>query len=302
MKIAVTGASGLIGGALLPALRADGHEVVQLVRRTPRLADEHRWDPQHHRIDSTVLADVDAVINFSGAPIRPRPFTSGYKERLLTSRLDATTTISEALAAALAADPDRPRVLLSASAVGYYGDTGSRTVTETDPAGSDFLAQVCAQWEAATAPAEAAGVRVVHLRTGLVLDRSAMLVKVLGIVFRFGLGGRMGNGRQYWPWISLTDEIGAIRHLLTADVSGPVNLTGPAPVTNAEFTKELGRQLHRPTPLPVPAVALTLALGEFGRSSVVGGQRALPVRLQESGYAFTHTDLASALRAALSRA
>jgi uncharacterized protein len=141
----------------------------------------------------------------------------------------------------------------------------------------------------------------VHLRTGLVLDRSAMLVKVLGTVFRFGLGGRMGNGRQYWPWISLADEIGAIRHLLTADVSGPVNLTAPAPVTNTDFTRELGRQLHRPTALPVPAIALTLALGEFGRSSVVGGQRALPVRLQESGYEFTHTDLAPALRAALSK-
>jgi uncharacterized protein (TIGR01777 family) len=300
MRIAITGASGLIGSALLPALRADGHEVIQLVRRTPRTAAEHRWDPQHHRIDASVLADVDAVINFAGAPIRPRPFTRGYKERLLTSRLDATTTISAALAAAATADPGRPRVLLSASAVGYYGDTGSRTVTETDPAGADFLAQVCAKWEGATAAADAAGIRVVHLRTGLVLDRSAMLVKVLGTVFRFGLGGRMGNGRQYWPWISLTDEIGAIRHLLTADVSGPVNLTGPDPVTNADFTRELGRQLHRPTPLPVPAVALTLALGEFGRSSVVGGQRALPVRLQESGYEFTHTDLASALRAALS--
>ena len=301
MKIAITGASGLIGGALLPALRADGHEVIQLVRRTPRTAEEHRWDPQHHRIDPALLADVDAVINLAGAPIRPRPFTSGYKQRLVSSRLDATRTVSAAMAAAAAAEPDRRRVLLSASAVGFYGDTGSRTVTEQDPAGSDFLAQLCAQWEGATAAAEAAGIRVAHLRSGLVLDRSAMLLQVLGPIFRLGLGGRMGNGRQYWPWISLVDEIGAIRHLLTADVTGPVNLTGPKPVTNGEFTAEVGRQLHRPTVLPVPSFALKLALGEFGRSSVVGGQRALPVRLQESGYQFTHEDLPSALRAALAR-
>jgi uncharacterized protein len=300
LKIAVSGSSGLIGGALLPALRADGHEVFTLVRRTPRAADEHRWAPQHRRIDAALLADVNAVINLGGTPIRPRPFTAGYKNRLLQSRLDATTTLSEALAVAVRNEPARQRVLLSASAVGYYGDTGERTVTEEDPPGRDFLAQLCAQWEAATAAAEAAGVRVVHLRTGLVLGRSAMLVRVLGTVFRLGLGGRMGNGRQYWPWISLDDEVGAIRHLLTADVSGPVNLTAPTPVTNADFTRELGRQLHRPTPFPVPAIALTLALGEFGRSSVVGGQRALPVRLQEFGYEFRHTDLASALRAALS--
>lgn len=301
MKVAVSGASGLIGGALLPALRSDGHEVLTLVRRTPRTADEHRWDPQHRRIDPALIADVDAVINLGGTPIRPRPFTAGYKERLLCSRLDATTTISEALAAAAADDPDRPRVLLSASAVGYYGDTGARTVTERDPAGTDFLAQLCAQWEAATGPAEAAGVGVVHLRTGLVLDRRAMLVQILGRVFRLGLGGRMGSGRQYWPWISLADQIGAIRHLLTADVSGPVNLTGPAPATNAEFTRELARQVHRPAVLPVPAFAINLALGEFGRSSVTAGQRAMPVRLEESGYRFTHPDLASALRAATTR-
>jgi len=301
VKIAVSGASGLIGGALLAALRADGHEVLTLVRRTPRTVDEHRWDPQHRRIDPGLLADVDAVINLGGTPIRPRPFTAGYKERLLRSRIDATTTISEALAVAVAADPGRPRVLLSASAVGYYGDTGSRTVTEQDPAGEDFLAQVCAKWEAATAPAEAAGVRVVRLRTGLVLDRKAMLMQILGRVFRLGLGGRMGSGQQYWPWISLTDVIGAVRHLLTTDVSGPVNLTGPAPVTNAEFTRELARQVHRPAVLPVPGFAINLALGEFGRSSVTAGQRALPARLEESGYRFTHPDFVSALRAATAR-
>jgi uncharacterized protein len=301
LKIAVSGASGLIGGALLPALRADGHEVLTLVRRTPRTVDEHRWDPQHRRIDPMLLADVDAVINLGGTPIRPRPFTAGYKERLLRSRIDATTTISEALAAAVAADPGRPRVLLSASAVGYYGDTGSRPVTEQEPAGEDFLAQLCAQWEAATAPAEAAGVRVVRLRTGLVLDRKAMLMQILGRVFRLGLGGRMGSGQQYWPWISLTDVVGAVRHLLNTDVSGPVNLTGPAPVTNAEFTRELARQVHRPAVLPVPGFAINLALGEFGRSSVTAGQRALPARLEESGYRFTHPDFVSALRAATSR-
>ena len=302
MKIAVSGASGLIGNALLPALRGDGHDVLVLVRRTPRTADEHRWDPQHRRIDPALLRDVDAVINLGGTPIRPRPFTAGYRERLLTSRVDATTTISQALATAAATDPGRPRVLLSASAVGYYGDTGSRTVTEDDPPGEDFLAQVCTQWEAATAPAADAGVRVVRMRTGLVLGRSAMLTQVLGTVFKVGLGGRMGSGEQYWPWISLADQVGAMRHLLTADVSGPVNLTGPHPATNAQFTRELARQVHRPAVLPVPGFAIKLALGEFGRSSILAGQRAMPVRLEESGYRFTHPDLPSALKAALTSA
>src|SRR3954462_14688712 len=218
MKIAVTGSTGLIGSALVPLLRDDGHEVLRLVRRTPRTADEHRWDPHHRRVDPARLADVDAVVNLAGPPIRPRPWTAGYKQQLLDSRIDSTTTVSEALAAAAASDPGRRRVLVSASAVGFYGDTGDRTVDESAPAGSDFLAQLCVRWEAATSPAEAAGVRVVLLRTGLVLDRSAMLMQVMGQIFRLGLGGRLGDGRQYWPWISLTDEVGAIRHLLTADV------------------------------------------------------------------------------------
>jgi uncharacterized protein len=301
MKIAVTGASGAIGSALVPALRADGHEVIRLVRRTPRTADEHRWDPQHRRIDPSVLADVDAVINLAGEPIRPRPWTQTYKQRLLDSRVDSTATISEALAEASTADPGRLRVLLSGSAVGYYGDTGDRTVTEDAPAGDDFLAEICRQWESSTAPAAEAGVRVVHLRTGLVLGRDVLLMKVLGLVFRAGLGGRLGSGRQYWPWISLTDEVGAIRHLLSADVTGPVNLTGPAPVTNAEFTATFGQVVHRPTLLAVPGFAISTALGEFGRSSVLSGQRALPAKLTASGFHFAHPDLGSALRAALGR-
>jgi uncharacterized protein (TIGR01777 family) len=302
MKIAVTGASGLIGSALVPALRADGHEVLRLVRRTPRTADEHRWDPQHRRIDPALLRDVDAVVNLAGTPIRPRPFTAAYRQAVLTSRTDSTRTVSEALATAVAEEPGRPRVLLSASAVGYYGDTGDRVVDEQAPPGEDFLARVCVQWEEATGPAADAGVRVATLRTGLVIDRGAMLVKVLGTVFRAGLGGRMGSGRQFWPWISLADEIGAIRFLLTADqVSGPVNLTGPEPVPNADFVRDLAAAVHRPAVLPVPGVAIRLALGEFGRSSVLAGQRAVPARLQAAGYRFTHADLPSALGAALAR-
>ncbi|SHH18535.1 TIGR01777 family oxidoreductase [Geodermatophilus nigrescens] len=302
MKIAVTGASGLIGSALVPALREDGHEVIRLVRRTPRTADEHRWDPQHRRIDAAVLADVDAVVNLAGTPIRPRPFTASYKRDLLASRVDSTTTISEALATAAAVDPSRPRVLLSASAVGYYGDTGDRVTDEQAPPGDDFLARVCVEWEAATRPATDAGVRVVTLRTGLVIDRGAMLVRILGTVFRLGLGGRMGSGRQYWPWVGLADEIGAIRFLLTADgVRGPVNLTGPEPVPNAEFVRELAAAVHRPAVLPVPAFAIRAGLGEFGRSSVLAGQRAVPAALQAAGYRFTHATLSSALHQALAR-
>lgn len=301
MKIAVTGASGLIGGALVEALRSDGHDVLKLVRRTPRTADEHRWDPQHRRIDPALLSDVDAVVNLAGEPIRPRPWTRAYKERLLTSRLDSTITVSEALARLAAEDPDRRRVLLSASAVGYYGDTGDRLIDESAPPGSDFLAGLCARWEATTAPAEEAGVRVVLLRTGLVIGRGALLMQVLGLLFRAGLGGRLGSGRQYWPWISLADEVDAIRFLLTSDLSGPVNLTAPTPVTNAEFTRELGRVVRRPTVLPVPAFVLSTALGEFARSSVLGGQRASSERLTSAGFTFTHTRVESALRAALAR-
>lgn len=301
MKTAVTGSSGLIGTELVRTLRAEGHEVVRLVRRTPRTADEHRWDPQLHRIDPAVLADVDAVVNLAGVGVGDKRWTDSYKREVLASRVHSTATISQALADAAAADPGRPRTLLSASAVGWYGDGGDRVLDETSPAGSDFLARVCVQWEASTAAAEAAGVRVAHLRTGLVLGDGGLMGRVAPL-FRFGLGGRLGSGRQWWPWISLRDEVDAIQFLLTADVSGPVDLTGPQPVTNAEFTRVLGRVLSRPTVLAVPGVALKLALGEFGEVGVLAGQRAVPAVLEREGFTFTHRDVESALRAALGRA
>lgn len=300
MKIAVAGASGLIGSALLPALRGDGHEVVQLVRRTPRTSEEHRWDPQHRRIDPAVLQDVDAVVNLAGVGVGERRWNEKHKQAVLTSRVDTTTTLSEALAGLAAADPDRSRVLLNASGVGWYGDTGDRVIDESAPPGDDFLAEVCVAWEGATRPAADAGVRVARLRTGLVLARGGLLGRLLPI-FRAGLGGRLGSGRQYMPWISLDDEVAAIRFLLTSPVSGPVNLCGPAPVTNAEFTAALGRVLHRPAVLVVPPPALWVALGEFARVGALAGQRALPAALTAAGFRFTHTDVESALRAVLAR-
>lgn len=300
MKIAVAGASGMIGRPLLAALRADGHEVLQLVRRTPRTADEHRWDPQHRRIDDALLADVDAVINLAGVGVGDRRWTDRHKQAVLSSRVDSTATISQAFADAAAKDPARRRVLLNASAVGFYGDTGDRIVDEAAAAGSDFLAQVCVEWEAATEPAIAAGIRVMMLRTGLVIGRGGLLARLLPI-FRLGLGGRLGSGRQYMPWISQADEVAAIQFLLDSDLAGPVNLTAPAPVTNAEFTSTLGHVLHRPAVLVVPAPALRIALGEFADVGALAGQRAVPSKLVKAGYPFVHTDLESALRAVVDR-
>jgi uncharacterized protein (TIGR01777 family) len=296
VKVAVTGSSGMIGSRLVASLRGDGHEVVRLVRRAPANPDELRWDPANRRLDPAVLADVDAVVNLAGAAILPRPWTASYKQRLIDSRVVSTATVSEALAAA---DPGRRRVLLSGSAVGYYGDTGDRVVDESGPPGDDFLASLCVRWEAATAPAEQAGVRVAHLRTGLVLGHDALMVRILGTIFKAGLGGRLGSGRQYWPWVALDDEVGAMRFLLTADVEGPVNLTAPSPATNEEFTRALGSVVHRPTVAPVPGFVLKAALGEFARSSILGGQRAVPARLLAAGYRFEQPDLDGALRAAL---
>ncbi len=293
MKIAVTGSSGLIGSALVPALREDGHTVLRLVRRPPAGADELRWDPPTRTLDPAALSGVDAVVNLAGVGIGDRRWTAARKRAVLASRVDATETVAAAVAAA---DP-RPRALLSASAIGWYGDTGDSTVDESAPAGQDYLADLCRRWEAATRTAAEAGVRVAHLRSGLVCGRGGLLGRLLPLA-RFGLAPPLGSGRQWWSWISLADEVGAIRHVLGADgIAGPVNLTGPEPVTNREFTRTLGRVLHRPVVLPpVPRVALRLAIGEFADVGVVAGQRVLPRVLQETGYRFRHETVEQALR------
>lgn len=292
MKIGITGASGLIGTALVPALRAAGHDVVRFVRHPAEAVDERRWDGSH--LEPDALADLGAVVHLAGAGVGDKRWTASYKKEVLESRVAGTTAVARAVAAA------GTPVLLSASAVGWYGDTGDRLTDESGPPGQGFLAEVCAQWEAATGPADRTA-RVAHLRTGIVLSaRGGALAKQLP-VFKAGLGAPLGSGRQWLSWIALQDEVAAIVHLLTADVAGPVNLVAPAPVTNREFTKALGKALHRPTaPVAVPGVALRALLGQFAEEGVLIGQRLAPRVLQDSGFAFAHPDLGPALAAALS--
>lgn len=293
MKVAVTGASGLIGSALVPVLREAGHDVVRLVRRATRSAEEIRWDPAQRRLDPTALSDVDGVIHLAGAGVADRRWSDKRKAAILDSRVDGTTTIAIAIADA---DP-RPRVLVSGSAVGWYGDGGDRVLTEDAPSGQGFLAEVVQRWEAATAPARDAGTRVVHARTGLVLSAKGGLLGRLLPLFKLGLGGRVGSGKQYWPWISLADEVRAMVFLLDNDISGPVNLTGPEPVTNAAFTKAAGAVLHRPTVAAVPAIAIKALLGaQMAEEIALFGQRAVPQVLTGAGFAFSHPTIESALR------
>jgi uncharacterized protein (TIGR01777 family) len=291
MKIVVSGASGLIGRPLVARLRGDGHDVVQLVRREPRSAHEVRWDPATGHLDPSALEGVEGAVNLSGAGVGDKRWSSGYKRVIRDSRVDSTRTLATALAAL---DP-LPSVLLNGSAIGYYGDRGDTELTEQSSAGDGFLAGVVVEWEAATRPAEDAGVRTAHLRTGLVMSRKGGAFGRLFPLFRLGLGGRLGSGSMWWSWITLEDEVAAITHLLTHDVSGPVNLTGPRPVTNAEFTKALGRAMHRPAPFAVPTLALRAGLGEFA-DEVTSSQRVLPHVLLDSGFTFSHQDVDSACR------
>ncbi|GHD40159.1 epimerase [Streptomyces mirabilis] len=294
-RIAIAGASGLIGSALTRSLTADGHEVVRLVRRAPRGKDEVRWDPDGQRIDAAGLAGCAAVVNLAGAGVASRRWTEAYKRKILDSRVRGTAT----LAAAVASLDERPRVFVNGSAIGFYGETGDRVVDESAPPGEGFLPSVCVAWEGAAAPAREAGVRTVFARTGLVVAREGGAWGKLFPLFRAGLGGRMGDGRQYWSYISLHDEVAAIRHLIdTSSLSGPVNLTAPTPLTNREITEAMGRVLHRPTVFPTPAPLLRLALGDMS-GDILGSQRVHPTRLLSSGFTFTFPSIEGALRAAL---
>ncbi|MEI5100149.1 TIGR01777 family oxidoreductase [Streptomyces sp. PmtG] len=294
-RVALAGASGLIGSALARSLAADGHEVVRLVRRAPSARDEVRWDPKGGRVDAAGLAGCTAVVNLAGAGVGDRRWSAAYKRELRDSRVLGT----RALAAAAAALDEPPRVFLNGSAIGYYGETGDRAVDESAPAGAGFLPSMCVEWEAAARPVQEAGVRTVFARSGLVVARGGGAWGRMFPLFKAGLGGRLGSGRQFWSFIALRDEVAALRHLLARDdLSGPFNLTAPQPVTNREVTAAMGRALHRPTVCTAPEPVLRVVLGEMA-GDVLGSQRVLPARLLESGFTFAHPTVDEAVRAAL---
>ncbi|MFZ3469826.1 TIGR01777 family oxidoreductase [Streptomyces sp. 4.24] len=295
MRIAVTGATGLIGSALGRSLKADGHEVVRFVRREPAAADEARWDPARGYVDPAGLAGCDAVVHLAGAGVGDHRWTDAYKREIRDSRVKGTA----AMASAVAAMAEPPSVFVCGTAIGYYGDTGETPVDESAPAGEGFLPEVCVAWEAAAAPAREAGIRTVFARTGLVVAAEGGAWGKLFPIFKAGIGGRLGSGRQYWSHISMHDEIAALRHLLdTPSLAGPVNLTAPEPLTNREVTAAMGRVLHRPAVFAVPAPVMRVVLGEFSQD-VLGSQRVRPARLLESGFVFRHPGIEESIRAAL---
>ncbi|GAA3118802.1 epimerase [Streptosporangium carneum] len=298
MTTIVTGSSGLLGSALVEALRAEGTRVVRLVRREPQGADEAFWNPARGVLDPAAVEGAEAVVHLAGAGIGDRRWSDDFKREVTRSRVEGTRTLVKALTQAGA----RPGALLSGSAIGFYGDTGDREVDETAPPGDGFLArEVVVPWEAETEPAREAGIRVALLRTGLVLSgEGGMLPRILP-VFKMGLGAPLGSGGQYWSWISVDDWVEAVlRVLRDPEISGPVNVTAPEPVTNAEFTRTLARAVHRPVmPLAVPGFVLRAAIGGFAEEGVLTGQRVLPRRLLEAGHTFRHMRLGDALAAVL---
>jgi len=298
MRVLITGSSGLIGRALTRSLESDGIEVFSLVRRPPTEDSELQWDPASGALDADDLEGFDAVVHLAGAGIGDRRWSERRKQTILDSRVDGTRLLAEALASV----KDKPAVLISGSAIGFYGNR-DEPVTEADgPADpSDFLSEICVAWELAATPAEAAGIRTVFLRTGIVLAAKGGALGKLLLPFRVGFGGKLGSGDTWWSWISIDDEVRAIRHLIDTPISGPVNLTAPAPVRNAELTKTLGRVLRRPTFFAVPRFALELILGkELAAALLFTSARVLPAKLEESGFEFRHPDIEAALRSVLS--
>ncbi|MVA76364.1 TIGR01777 family protein [Auraticoccus sp. F435] len=292
MRIAIGGSSGLIGTALTAALTGRGDEVVRLVRRAPAAPEEREWDPGRGAISGPGLDDVDAVVNLAGAGIADKRWSERRKALLLSSRVDTTRTVVAALR-----PQGRCRTFLSGSAVGYYGDAGDQELTEASPRGQGFLAELVEQWELA---ALRAPVRTVLLRTGLVLSADGGLLGRLSPVYRLGAGGRIGDGQQYMPWISMADQVRAVLHLLDGDAEGPVNLVGPRPVRNVELTRALAAAVHRPAVVPTPLPALQLLLGpQLVTEALLASQRALPARLVELGFTHRDTDLAQTLAALL---
>jgi uncharacterized protein len=295
MRIAVTGSTGLIGTALVRSLRSDGHEVVRLVRRPARAGDEVEWDPHRQYVDVGGLVGCQGVVHLAGAGIGARRWNDAYRKEIRDSRVLGTAAIAEAVASLDAP----PRVLISGSAVGFYGDTGDRAVDESAPPGDGFLPKLVVEWEEAAAPAEEAGIRTAFARTGLVVARKGGAWGRMFPIFKAGIGGQLGNGRQYWSYISLHDEVAALRHILdTESLSGPVNLTAPHPVTNREVTEAMGLALRRPTLFAVPAPVLRVVLGELAED-VLSSQRVLPNRLLESDFSFAFPGIDEAIRAAL---
>ena len=294
MKVVVTGSTGLVGSALLPFLKSKGHEVVRLVRSKAHTgADEVYWDPSKGFEDTSRLEGLDAAVHLAGESIAEGRWTEAKKARIRDSRVIGTRVLSESLAGL--AQP--PRSLVSASAIGYYGDRGAEVMHEESAPGTDFLAQVCREWEAATDAAARAGMRVVNLRFGVILSRDGGALAKMIVPFQFALGGKIGSGKQYMSWITLDDVVGAIYHALTNEqLRGPVNVVSPNPVTNYEFTKTLGRVLSRPTIFAVPAFAARLAFGEMADATLLASTRVEPSRLKESGFVFQHPELEGALR------
>ena len=285
-RIAITGASGLIGTALVGQLKSEGHTVQRFVRRPVVAPDEIQWDPKTGYVDIEALRGVDAIIHLAGVGVGDKRWSKKYKSEILNSRLLGTTAIAHAV------NEVKPQVFISASAIGWYGESGNRSVVESDRVGDDFLAAVCREWEGAADLVT--DVRTVKIRTGLVLDPTGGALGKMLPLFRLGFGGKLGSGKQWWSWITLHDQIRAIVFTLENPISGPVNVTSPNPVTNQEFTSALARALHRPALFPAPAIALKIALGGFS-SEVLGSKKVIPHVLQEAGFTWDYPHITEAL-------